>query len=85
MILLQAAIGASLFIFAVFGGLVFVGLPLLTYVIFIVLLNKESADIEKKKKWKILFKSTLIALISIVILLLLVILLFSLSWNSRIN
>ena len=85
MILLQAAIGASLLIFIFLGGLLFIGSPVLTYVIFTVLLRKASPDTTKKEKGKILLKSILIAIASILILLFLFIAILSFSWDSRIN
>ena len=71
MILLQAAMGYGLLLMVVFGGAIFVGIPVLSSLLFS-FLSKDKSYADNQEKNPIRFNSLVIAVIAVTIVLCLI-------------
>jgi len=71
MVLLQAAMGFGLLLMAIFGGAIFVAIPVLSSLLFR-FLSKDKSYADNQEKNRMRFKSLVIAVIAVIILLCLI-------------
>lgn len=69
MILLQEAMMAGVVFLVMGAGSIFIGIPLLTFIIHKILLSKNTSELNKKERFVILIKSLLIAIAIIAVFL----------------
>ena len=71
MVFLQAAIGLGILVMIIFGGFIFIGIPIFAN-IFITILSKKKTNIDRSAKTKIWLKGTFLAILVVSLLLFLI-------------